>query len=275
MYGLVLMAALATAPDVTAADGAVPAAPAPVVVAGGTGCVGSSCFGSSCFGSSCYGSSCYGSSCYGSSCHGRSLFPLFPGLRARLSSRGCWSSCHGCYGSSCYGSSCFGSSCCGWSTYIGSIYGSGCTGYTGTRGVTYYSPTWSTGCTGCLGLPVGSTGTVGSYGHVTLGDSAVEYAASRSKPTAAPARLTIDLPADAKLFVDGTATKGEGTVRNFHTPDLPQGQSFYYELKAEVMIDGKPVTESRKVIVKAGDALSESFPTLTAAVKAAQSVASK
>jgi uncharacterized protein (TIGR03000 family) len=101
-------------------------------------------------------------------------------------------------------------------------------------------------------------------------DRSRDHEVSKALPNAAPARLTIELPTDAKLYVDGTATKGEGPTRNFHTPDLPAGQTFYYELKAELVVDGKTVTESKQVLVRAGDTLTETFPKVVAAAAARQ-----
>lgn len=327
MYGMVLMAALATAPETPS-------------FGWGRGCTG-------CTGCTGVVLGCTGS-CFGS-CHGVGLF----GIRARLAARwSCHGSCYGsCFGSSCMGS-CFGSSCFG-SSCTGSCFGSSCVGSMNPPGV--YGPYgpqagWAahgvyhadpgavphgnpvtitrgpgSGCfgdsylnTACYGSPIfiNRSATLSGpthYGHpmysstsfgygVGYGSGPVFYGpdfqppygpccepgmgtiiqpaaptppqvridrsgydAARAKPNAAPARLTVELPADAKLFVDGAVTKGEGNTRNFHTPDLPAGQTFYYELKAELVVDGKTVTEKKTVLVKAGDAISEGFPKLTAA----------
>jgi uncharacterized protein (TIGR03000 family) len=280
MYSLVLMAALSTAPNTVASDATVMVAPAPVVLSGCTGssCSGSfvmgSCFGSSCTGSSCYSSSaCFGSSCHSSSCYsscggctGRSLFPLFPGLRSRLASRfGCTgTSCHSsCYSSSCH-SSCYGSACYG-SSYRSSCTGSSCTG---------------SSCTGCYGgavyygqssfapsnvIVVGSSLAGDSYGTITIDNTDTKLATA--KLNAAPARITVEVPASAKLYVDGVLKTAEGSVRNFHTPDLAKGQSYYYDLKAEITIDGVTMTDEKRIVVKAGETLNESFPKMVAALK--------
>jgi uncharacterized protein (TIGR03000 family) len=306
MYGMVLMAALTTAPDTTSFGNGY----------GCTGCTGT--YAASCFGSSCYGSSC------GGSCNG-SIFPLFPRLRAAIAGRfGCHSS--SCYGSSCYGSSCYGSSCYGSSCYGSSCYGSVIAGHTPTVAVASSYPSschgFGSGCVGvsypsasCFGSttlssysgivssgaivqPTASFGyssgpvyygadfhpSSSSYCEPTMGTvlqpstfgaivpqvriDRSEHQVTKAKPEAGPARLTIELPADAKLYVDGVLTTGEGSTRNFHTPDLPNGQSFYYDLKAVLMIDGKTVTDTKTVIVKSGDALSEEFPKLIAAANA-------
>ena len=88
--------------------------------------------------------------------------------------------------------------------------------------------------------------------------------------TAAPAQLSIELPADATLYVDGQKTRGEGAVRKFHTPELPTGKSFYYELRAEILVNGKVEVEETRVVVRACDQLSCSFPKLIAAANASK-----
>jgi uncharacterized protein (TIGR03000 family) len=91
----------------------------------------------------------------------------------------------------------------------------------------------------------------------------------------APARLTIELPATAKLYVDGAPVAGAGASRLFHTPDLAAGQAFYYDLKAEVEVNGKVETEAKRVVVRAGEAVTASFEKLVAAAVAGTEVASK
>jgi uncharacterized protein (TIGR03000 family) len=94
-----------------------------------------------------------------------------------------------------------------------------------------------------------------------------EVRATVSKLSAAPARLTIEVPATAKLYVDGKLTNTMGSTRNFHTPDLPTGEQFYYTVKAELVIDGEPMVEEKKVQVRAGANITEAFPKLIAAAK--------
>ncbi len=90
---------------------------------------------------------------------------------------------------------------------------------------------------------------------------------SDGKPsTMAPgrARLIVELPADAKLFVDDHAVKATKSVRNFTTPVLEPGQVYYYELRAEMVRDGKPVTETKRVLIRAGDVVRAQFEAATA-----------
>lgn len=270
----------------------------------GGSCFGS-CFGSGCY-SSCNGcySSCNG--CGGGLFGLRKHFANFLGGRGcscsgcYSSCNGCYSSCNGCYSSSCVGS-CFGSGCSGMTvnptnpttacygsplfynrtgtfsaptTYGWPVYSPTSSGYGSCfgSGPVYYGPDFHQ--SGCCPPVTGSSiveGGLGSTAPVvpTINiDRSNEFRAAQAKPAAAPARLTVELPTAAKLYVDGTLVKGDSANRNFHTPDLPAGKTFFYDLKAEVEVNGKMVTEEKRVLVKAGDAATESFEKLIAAVKA-------
>ena len=273
MYSLILMSAMAGTPDVAAfgyGTGCVgssasysasysysysscggchgPAFPRLSNLVQGAGRFARSAFrGTTCYGSSCYSSACYGS-CYGSSCFGSA----------------CYGSCYGSgYGSACYGS-CYGSS------------GFGCVGSAPVilGGESYVVPAAP------VAAPVGE-----HYGTVSLsGGSTNTLVAARPTVTVeasgedkAAASLSVELPAAAKLYVDGHLIAGTGEARQFHTPELPRGQAFFYEVKAEVEVNGKVEVESKRVVVKAGESLRESFPKLLASVKSAggPAVASK
>jgi uncharacterized protein (TIGR03000 family) len=218
MYGVVLMAALATS------------APAPG-------------FHHRCHGCSGYSSGCHG--CYG------------------------YAGCHGCYGSyGCYG--CYGSAWGGpWAgAYTGWNYGAfyctgcyGCYGgyscygspYAGPGGPTYVSPglTWPNNP---VRPPLEVTPTPKVKG-----------------PEEARARVRIEIPADAKLYVDGVLMKTTSDVRLFQTPELKQGQTYVYELKAELLRNNEKFTETQKLIVRPGEHFSASFGGLEQRAAAAAS----
>ncbi len=73
------------------------------------------------------------------------------------------------------------------------------------------------------------------------------------------AKLIVELPADAKLFIDDRPMKTTSGRRTFHTPALQSGQIYYYMLRAEVVRDGKPVTEERRVILRPGQVVRTDF----------------
>ncbi|MCE9563094.1 MAG: TIGR03000 domain-containing protein [Planctomycetes bacterium] len=239
MYSLVLMTALA-APGQDPLAG-IPAA-GPVVIGCG-GCYGG-CTSYSCGG--CYSYSCGG--CYGS-CYGQKhcIFGHHAGCHGLFGHR---HSCSGCCGYSCSGWSCFGS----------------CTGYS------------CGGCGGCYGsswaAPVYYSPSA-VYGTVTnMNPPVVVPAPVTPTPVTPPvtgkdgkmgANVKFQLPADAKLFVDGRLTNLTGAERSFVTPPLGAGK-FFYEVKAELMVDGRMVVEQKRVVVEAGVTLVESFPKLFAAI---------
>lgn len=69
----------------------------------------------------------------------------------------------------------------------------------------------------------------------------------------APAVIQVLLPADARLTVDGYATTSTSENRTFVTPALPQGETFQYTLRAEVVRDGRTVVETQVVTVRGGE----------------------
>lgn len=123
------------------------------------------------------------------------------------------------------------------------------------------------GCTGCYGggMTIISGMEVPS---IPVAPAPTPAPAETPKKTGGGARLTIELPAMAKLFVDGKPTTGTAAVRQFHTPELAAGQKFFYDFRAEVEVNGVVEVEEKRVVVRAGDVLAESFPKLIAAVKA-------
>ena len=53
------------------------------------------------------------------------------------------------------------------------------------------------------------------------------------------ARVTVKLPADARLYVDNVVCPLSSDTRTFNTPELEVGRSYFYTLKAEVIRDGE------------------------------------
>ncbi len=82
---------------------------------------------------------------------------------------------------------------------------------------------------------------------------------STSIEGAAPATLIVSVPAEAKLSIDGEATTSTATQRVFVSPALNFGREYHYTLKAEFQKDGKKVSLSKEVAVKAGEETRVSF----------------
>jgi len=260
MYSLILLSAMAPGVDVTPA----PAAAAPVVAGCFGGCTGvtvslgcAGCYGGGgCFGYACNG--CYGSSsclgCLGSAPvrhHRPRLLNLFR------------RSCLGCDGFSCHGYSCYGS-CLGFGGCTGCA---GCLGSLSCFGVPVAMPHYYSGMAACPQV---------TYGTVTHPNPpGVVVPPSEPKPMTEPkptepkktgASIRFQLPADAKLIVDGRPTNSTGTERAFTTPPLAAGRKFFYDVRAEVVVGGVTVVETKRVIVEAGANITETFSKLFAAV---------
>ena len=63
----------------------------------------------------------------------------------------------------------------------------------------------------------------------------------------------VKLPEDARLFVDDKACPLTSATRTFDTPSLKPGQVYYYTVRAEVTRAGRPITESKRVTLRAGE----------------------
>jgi uncharacterized protein (TIGR03000 family) len=75
----------------------------------------------------------------------------------------------------------------------------------------------------------------------------------------APATLVVSLPADARLTVDGNATRATSARRTFVTPALEVGGEYTYTLRAEVAQDGQVAVQTQNVTVRAGETTEVSF----------------
>ena len=111
------------------------------------------------------------------------------------------------------------------------------------------------------GTTIGSDMPAIEVPSVDVDDQKIETTSAKIsvKAEAAPAVLTITVPENAKLYVDGQLTTGNGTTRQFHTPSLQPGQTYYYEMKAELEVDGDLKSQTKRVLVEAGATLSERF----------------
>jgi uncharacterized protein (TIGR03000 family) len=71
---------------------------------------------------------------------------------------------------------------------------------------------------------------------------------------ATSATLTVQLPADAKLWIDGQPTTQTGPVRTFQTPtNLEPGRTYSYKLTAEWVENGQTVTREREITFQPGN----------------------
>jgi uncharacterized protein (TIGR03000 family) len=174
---------------------------------------------------------------------------------------GAYAGCHGCNGS-CYGA-CYGNchGCYGSAFHVIPVgtypaYSYGCSGVFGS-------------CTGCYGSCTGCWGGGGysyanynggvwgaNYFNMQPASPPVEVKPETKKKTDAKttgstigiAKITIELPEDAKLTVDGVACPLTTSKRILETPQLQAGQQYFYTLEATVVRNGETIVESQRVI---------------------------
>lgn len=92
-----------------------------------------------------------------------------------------------------------------------------------------------------------------------------------SKPPEASvshATVIVSLPADAKLYIEDQPTQSVSSSRTFVSPKLDAGKDYFYTLRAEIVVDGKTVSMTRQLTVRAGETVSTSFEFANAAVAA-------
>jgi uncharacterized protein (TIGR03000 family) len=77
------------------------------------------------------------------------------------------------------------------------------------------------------------------------------------------AKVVVELPENAKLYIDDILMKTGSGVRSFNTPELEPGQAYYYMVRVETVRDGKPVSETRRVIVRSGQVARADFKDVT------------
>ena len=195
--------------------------------------------------------------------------------------------CHGCYGGcngGCYG----GGGCCGGGYAYGSGYGGGYAGYYGDYGSGYAMPYGGTGYRSGSGynMPYGSSyyrddanyrrppaeipapregGADTERNRPGAGDRPpASDRPSGAKPpenSAAAERqgdrayVRVQLPAEAQLFINDTATESTDSARNFYSPPLKAGKDYTYSFRAEMMRDGKKLQATKDVVVQAGKEL--------------------
>src|SRR5262245_43930035 len=150
---------------------------------------------------------------------------------------GYYHSCYGCYGYGCYSAGYNGyNGYNGWGSCWG-CYGSWVPSYSAT-----YGP-WS--CSGCYGCWSSSP-----YFQMHHPDTPTMPPADpeKKKTSIEPdrARLLVEVPADAKLFIDDQATRATSSVRTFRTPNLQAGQTYYYILRVELERDKETHSETRR-----------------------------
>lgn len=102
------------------------------------------------------------------------------------------------------------------------------------------------------------------YGPVSSGYQAF-YPGSAGAPAGVDQVVHFDIrvPANATIWFDGEKTTQTGSLREFVSPPLAPGRQYAYELRARWTEDGREVTQSRRITVRAGERVSITFPQKT------------
>lgn len=179
---------------------------------------------------------------------------------------------HASHGGSSGGSSGGGSS--GGSSggsYAGGSYGGGSYGsYGGYSSPAAYTSGYSTGYSSVSGMS--SSMPVESYRVIDAAPSASGVSGGEVIATPQPAAtdstmtipadaamLVVELPADAKVFVNGSKTAATGSVRRFLSRGLAEGKTYEYVVRMVVDRDGVASEETKVVSLSAGSRKSVAF----------------
>lgn len=83
--------------------------------------------------------------------------------------------------------------------------------------------------------------------------------ANTSRTASDGMKLIVNVPADAKVFVNGRATTSVGAIRQYSSAGLRPGSKYDYRVRAEFTRDGKSVSEEKTVSVAAGQTVVLAF----------------
>jgi uncharacterized protein (TIGR03000 family) len=75
----------------------------------------------------------------------------------------------------------------------------------------------------------------------------------------ATSAVTVSLPPNSRLTVDGIDTRMTGGKHTFKTPEMPKGHPVSYEFRAEIERQGKKEVLTQKVAFKAGEPIEINF----------------
>jgi len=203
---------------------------------------------------------------------------------ASVSDACCWGwRTLGCGWSSCYTASCCdpcGTSCwgLGWHRAHACGWRSGCSwggcGWAGCGWANYGCATcdcsgWGVGCSSCGAVPAETSVPLTAPGTPTPAPAPAPTPAAPapgipSAPKATEIRsdsalLSMWVPEEAKVFVNGYQTKSTGTHRQYISNGLKSGLAYAYEIRVVIERDGKPVEETRTVTLVGGQRTAVAF----------------
>jgi uncharacterized protein (TIGR03000 family) len=96
--------------------------------------------------------------------------------------------------------------------------------------------------------------------------TANSFAANETATSAIPGdeiQMSLSVPSDAKITVNGKPTSSTGSLRRFVSRDLNPNESYRFDIQATYRVDGNDVTQTRSVIARAGGVEQVVFDTST------------
>ena len=107
-----------------------------------------------------------------------------------------------------------------------------------------------------------------------VGPAPGTYDLNYNMGTTGSATFSVEVPADAKVFINDYETASTGVVRDFTSEGLTYGSEYVYNVRVEIMRNGRILEANRSVVLRAGQMTSLAFshtdtPTPTA-IAAAQ-----
>jgi uncharacterized protein (TIGR03000 family) len=191
-------------------------------------------------------------------CHGCSAASACPTVRTTCAAASCGHR-NGLFGNRCHGSAV--STGCARSNGCARSHGcaSSCNGGGLFRGGLFHRDRCH-GTTVCAAPVCGGAVIVDPKKEMPKGEK-VPTPKTDKKPgqVSAPATIVINLPADARLFVDGNATTSTSERRTLMTPNLEFGSDYVYTMVAEVVRDGRTVSQRQTVNVRGGETVNVQF----------------
>jgi uncharacterized protein (TIGR03000 family) len=125
---------------------------------------------------------------------------------------------------------------------------------------TVYCSSSSYGYTGCSTGTVVPGTTVPPVKMMPKGGEPVPPPKETKKVSvAAPATIIVNLPAGARLLVDGAPTTSVSETRTLVTPELEFGSTYVYSMRAELVRDGRTVVQTQDVNVRGGETSTVQF----------------
>jgi uncharacterized protein (TIGR03000 family) len=116
-----------------------------------------------------------------------------------------------------------------------------------------YCPDLSSGSVADSGYPSIYEPMSTTPADLTRGGSAVRGPDAR-------AQVTVTVPADARLWFNGTQMTETGTVRDFQSPPLTPGERYTYNVRATWNVNGQEVTQTKRIEVRAGAQVNLAYP---------------